>query len=381
MVMRLIAAIVWLIGMGTVSAIAAESQEKPDSLYSLLTVREGAIHVLVDDIDDDSLADLIFTSHGGNFVQVFKQVAPRRFEAAAEQTQAGFHPNDTVLLPGSPKRYLINAEGDGSLKVVTAQPDGRLLLTAERPENAPRATIPFNWPGWGISLAVVPYSGNTLRLLRDFNAEKAEAKAIYPLTLGWEPKHVRRGDLNGDGIEELVLPAFRTNEIWVVEYPGPDKGPVPRRVASFQRGWPRHVIPFDVDRNGTLDLLVPLSTRSEIVVLRNDGKGNFSEAKAIPYPQKPGIHVMTTGQERDGTRYLLAGGINTLVLYRENKDQPGSFEPILLGLSSWPNWLELTDIDGDGWLDAVLAMQGNVSSRIVYGPLWETFNKLAPQEK
>jgi hypothetical protein len=117
------------------------------------------------------------------------------------------------------------------------------------------------------------------------------------------------------------------------------------------------------------------------VVLRNDGKGKFSEAKAISYPQKPGIHVMTTGQERDGTRYLLAGGINTLVLYRENKDQPGSFESILLGLSSWPNWLELKDIDGDGWLDVVLAMQGNVSSRIVYGPLWETFNKLAPQEK
>ena len=188
-------------------------------------------------------------------------------------------------------------------------------------------------------------------------------------------------DLNGDGIDELVLSSRLSNEIWVIDYPGSDKEPTPRRLWSFEQGWPRHVLPFDVDRNGTVDLLAPMAVRQETVVLLNDGKGHFTEGKPIPYPGKVGIHVMTTGQDRNGTRYLLAGGVYALVLYREIKDTPGVFENIQLPLARWPNWVELKDIDGDGWLDAVTAIQGTEPSAVIYGPLWETFTTLAASKK
>jgi hypothetical protein len=119
-----------------------------------------------------------------------------------------------------------------------------------------------------------------------------------------------------------------------------------------------------------------MAVRQEIVVLLNDGKGNFSQGKPVPYPGNSGIHVMTAGQDRDGTRYLLAGGSRALVLYRELKDAPGGFENVMLPLATWPNWVELKDIDGDGWLDAVAAIQGNAPSPVIYGPLWETFTAL-----
>ena len=94
--------------IGASCASAAESQDT--SLQSILPVQRGAIHVLVDDLTGDGLVDLAFTSHGGNYVHVDRQTAPRRFEVTAEQAIAGFHPNDMIALPGSPRHYLINAE-------------------------------------------------------------------------------------------------------------------------------------------------------------------------------------------------------------------------------------------------------------------------------
>lgn len=371
----------------TASIAVAEETALPSAnvssdILSMLPTEGGALHVLVDDIDGNGRPDLAFTSHGNSDIQVYKQIAPRRFEASSPQAVTGFHPNDTIALPGTPKRYLINAEGEGKLKVVRAQPDGRFELVAERAQPAPRASTPFFWPGWDLSLAVVPYNGKTLTLLRGFNPETGDVKSVYQLEIGIDPKHVRLADLNGDGIDELVLTTLRGNELWVIDYPGPDKNPTPRRLWSFERGWPRHVLPFDVDRNGTVDLLVPMSVRQETVVLLNDGKGHFTEGKPIPYPVRPGIHVMTTGQDRDGTRYMLAGGIKALVLYREIKDAPGNFENTTLSLATWPNWVELKDIDGDGWLDAVAAIQGGGAlSPVIYGPLWEAFTTLSASKK
>ena len=371
----------WMVGIVAMAEDATTPPvSAPPDAQSLLPT-QGVIHVLADDITGDGRLDLIFTSHNNNEIQVYQQVAPRHFEAHDPQAITGFHPNDTIVLPSTPKRYLINAEGEGKLKVVKAQPDGRLELISERAQPAPRASTPFFWPGWDLSLAVAPFSGRFLTLLRGFNPETAEVNAVYTLTLGNEPKHVRSADLNGDGIDELVLTSRLGNDVWVIDYPGPDKEPVPRRLWPFKQGWPRHVLPFDIDRNGTVDLLVPMAVRQEIVVLLNDGKGHFTEGKPIPYPGKAGIHVMTTGQDRDGTRYFLAGGIHALVLYRESKDTPGVFENIQLPLARWPNWVELKDMDGDGWLDAVTAIQGTEPSAVIYGPLWETFTKLAAGKK
>jgi hypothetical protein len=39
--------------------------------------------------------------------------------------------------------------------------------------------------------------------------------------------------------------------------------------------------------------------------------------------------------------------------------------------------VELADVDGDGWLDAVVANQGPLESQVIYGPLWDVFGKLA----
>lgn len=351
----------------------------PRDRATRLLVPSGAFHVLVDDLDGDGRADLAFTSHGGNSIRIFRQVGPRRFRATDEQDIVGFHPNDTIVLPGTPKRYLVNAEGMNRLRVVAAQPDGRLTLVSDYEQPHPLGSTPFAWPGWGpLSLAVVPYSGTTLTLLHDFDPEKGTAKAALTIATDDDPQLVRQADLNGDGIPELVFPTFRSSKIWALEYAGSEQAPRLRELASFKGGWPRHVAPFDLNRDGKMDLLVPMSVRQQIAVLLNDGQGHFVESDSIAYPGSVGIHTLAVGQDSSG-RYLFAGGSRALVLYRERGQKPGDFESLVLPRPSftWPNRVELMDVDGDGWLDAVIADRGPLHSQVIYGPLWDTFSELS----
>lgn len=75
----------------------------------------------------------------------------------------------------------------------------------------------------------------------------------------------------------------------------------------------------------------------------------------------------------------MAGGSRALVLYRERKEQAGDFENRVVERPdfTWPNRVELVDVDGDRWLDAVVADQGAAQSEIIYGPLWDIFGKLS----
>ncbi len=349
----------------------------PEGGYTRFLVRGGAFHVLVDDLTGDGRADLAFTSHSGNMIRVFRQVAPRRFEATGDQDIAGFHPNDTIALPGVPKRYVINAEGMGRLRVVVAQPDGSLTRIADYTQPQPLGSTPFAWPEWGrLSLAVAPYAGSAMTLLRDFDPEKGEARAALTLPAGQDPRPARLADLQGDGIPELVFPSFWDNKVWAIEYAGAEQTPKARKLAAFKEGWPRHVVPLDVNQDGKMDLLVPMSVQERIVVLLNDGQGHVTEGAPIIYPGRIGVHTLAVGQDRGG-RYLLAGGSHALVLYRERKEQPGGFQNIMLPILNWPNRVELADVDGDGWLDAVVANQGPLESQVIYGPLWDVFGKLA----
>ncbi len=348
----------------------------PQDRYTRFLVTRGAFHVLVDDMTGDGRTDLAFTSHGGNMIRVFRQTEPRRFEATEEQDIAGFHPNTTIALPGFPKRYLMNAEGTSQLRVMAAQPNGYLKQVSNYSQHQPLDSTPFVWPNWGrLSLAVVPYTGTELTLLRDFDPEKGEAKTAIAISTDPDPRPVRLADLNGNGIPELVFPTFRSNKIWAIEYPGPEQTPRLRELASFKEGWPRQVTPLDLNQDGKMDLLVPMSVQERVVVLLNDGQGHFIEGEAIAYPGRVGVHTLAAGQDKGG-RYLLAGGSRALVLYRERKEQPGKFESILLPIINWPNWVELADVDGDDWLDAVIANQGPQESEVIYGPLWDIFGKL-----
>jgi hypothetical protein len=347
---------------------------------------DDAIHVLADDVNGDGRTDLVFTSHSGSYLQAFLQGLNRRFDAGPELKDiAGHHPNDLVNLPSVPKRYLLNAEGAGELRVVAPAGDGRLVLVAELPVAPPRTALPFSWPGWGLSVAVVPYGGTSLLLLRQFNAATGKAGRDYKLGRARGIKYLSPADTDGDGIDELwfTTAGFAPSipgGVWRMRYPGPEGTPRPEQVGTAWGSGANVVVPVDLNGDGAPDILVPNEIRPTIGTLMNDGKGSFNPGADIPVPFLRGVQYLATAVDHDGTRYLAAAGVGGIVLLGQAGDRE-HFEAQRIRLQSYCQYLVLQDIDGDGWLDLVGALAGGAGAPdVIFGPLWETFSVLAAQQ-
>jgi len=343
---------------------------------------EGDIFVVVaDDVDHDGRVDLIATNRGRETVQILYQKTPRQFETGPAAKVLGFHADEFTRLPGAESRYVLSAEGQGVLKVLLPDGKGSLREGASYPLDSPYAATAFSWPDWGVSLAVAPYQGETLTVLRNFQADTGQVEADYPLAVAGHsvPGVVTAADIDGDGISELLYTTRRSRTLWRVDYPKDGKPPKPTLVWTAPVGAPRHLAMADLSGGGTVDILLPLESERRIATLLNDGKGHFTPGPELTVPSSAwGPARLAIAEDRDGSLLLVADTERSLVFYRIEKGNPFRYGAIELPIDASLNQLMLQDIDGDGELDVVMIM--NVvedSLRIIYGPLWKALaNKL-----
>ena len=199
---------------------------------------EDADYVLADDFDGDGRPDLAFTSHAASYTQVFYQHAPRHFEPGPQVKAVGFHPNALLRLPGQNRPlYLMNAEGLNQLLVMAPTPSGGLAVVSSRPVAQPKSTTPFRWPGWGLGLAVAPFSRSAVTLLKGFDPLTGWAEEmVIPLSHTYvQVGDIAAADLDGDGVDELVFATDLTNDVWVIRCP--KTGEPPHRIAVALRSW------------------------------------------------------------------------------------------------------------------------------------------------
>ncbi len=362
------------------SANSAPSIGENDVLPRPLPIMHKVFAVVVDDIDRDGRPDLLVTYRSEGTAQVLYQKAPRQFEAGPPAKILGFHPDGLTRFPGVERRYVLSAEGDTALRVLGVDEAGNIKAIADHPQEGPFATTAFTWPNWGTSLAVVPYEGYGLFLLRNFQPETAQVEKEFVLG---KPEHrvpgeVTVADLNGDGIPELLYTTRRSRTLWRVNYPKDNRDPEPVAIWKTPVGAPRHLAIADLNGDGAPDILLPLESERRIAVLLNDGKGEFTPGPELPVPSDSwSPHRLAVAEDRDGSLLLVAGTENSLMIYRIEKGNPYRYKTFELPLGSRVNQvLLLRDIDGDGNLDLLLTLSKIEDSlQILYGPLWKKLTK------
>lgn len=357
---------------------------------------EGQVFDLaIEDLNADGLKDLISVDHGKNQARLIYQTAPQQWGAQTDYAGVGFHPGNLLTWPGSAKTLILGAEGDNSIRALAPERGGGLNVVSNLKELAPRYIERFRWPGWGESLVVSPYANGYVVLLKNYDPLKgqAEQRVIVPLSTKAHSiraaERVTVADVDGDGIDELLMVFAVTNELLQVKFPGAKSKGDPKISLLYQSdlwGAANEAHAIDLDGDGDQDLLVPdeigPAPKGVIRVLINEGKGKLKEGTPIPFSKPNGVQELSVSRDQDGRGYFLAVGFGGLALYQVPEGwKDGDTIPMRSldwAADDYSRSIKFVDVDGDGWLDALV---GRVYSDnpiwIAYGPLWQRFAEFA----
>jgi hypothetical protein len=361
--------------------------------------------LMAEDINGDSHLDLTVMDHGGNNAQLFYQDAQRQWSPGPSFTGVGFHPGNLFRWPGDPARYILSAEGDNAVRVLTADAAAGFKIESQLNEVKPRYGNRFRWPGWGDSLVLSPFDMDSLFLLKDYDPAQGKAAerihvplAEQPPSVLW-PGPITVTDIDADGSDDLLYATPVTRQVFVVQAPRsvpitpkkkqkPKQTPIKPRLLATDPLWggPSQVVDGELNGDGWVDLLVPDETLpGKINVLVNVGQGSFKAAPSIDSPHDQGITELKTARDKDGLRYILSAGYGFLALYQVPigwvPEQPLTPRAIRWKKADHATALALQDLDGDGWLDLVLGRSnGEKRLWVLYGPLWDRFAAMTAQQ-
>lgn len=214
------------------------------------------------------------------------------------------------------------------------------------------------------ALAVVAL-GSTVTLIGTAAAQQqASFVAHREFNIGGEqPSHFAQGDLNGDGIPDLVITEniFATATQQVVELLGNRDGsfsaPVILNAGSQIKG---AVVIADFNKDGAND--VALTQQGGVVVLRGDGRGGFGSPMTFTGTSSAAA-MISADVNGDGKLDLaIADSGNTVALLLGNGD--ATFQaPLTFAVGQFPGGIAAGDFNGDGHLDLAVTDGGSSQSQ------------------
>ncbi len=179
------------------------------------------------------------------------------------------------------------------------------------------------------------------------------------------PYGIARGDLNGDGKQDVVVATTTGSNIHVLL--GNGDGTFQSQVAYFSGGNPYAVVTADFDGDGKLDVASANSTEGNISVFIGNGDGTLKSRVAYSAGSNPNT-LRTADFNLDGKLDLVTlGSPNKIGIFLGNGN--GTFQPVLTPTAPNAVFSVLAgDLNGDGKPDLVtLDFSGSILVLLGHG--------------
>lgn len=355
---------------------------------------EGPLDVAVGDVGevdatDRGLSDVVVANFQGDTLAVFYQ------------NRSGELVRDSLLPTGSHPNTLAigDVDGDGRNDVLVAntQPNGEGFYTVSRflqkngnltgtSRGKFRLTpaLPLETSGEPVFVAIGDMDGDGLHDVVVANKDSAGSGTLLlfyqspshelvptppPLETGASPFAVAIGDLDGDGHNDLVATGRGTLTVFYQDPGAKDRGgrfPPRRRRTLSVSGLPTMMRLADLNRDFRLDIVAVGQTPDAVHVFLQESSAGFPEVATLAFSPGFAPLFMATGDVNADTRddVVLVGareGVNGMMsVYLQNS--PGALPAVASGeplrVEDRPKSLEVGDLNGDGRND--LLVTGNI---------------------
>lgn len=357
---------------------------------SILEVYQGVDFVHVADADEDGILDLLGTRDDD------KDNAHGRGFALAIMLGNGDgtfgDPLEHCLGPSPVHVGLADLDGGGTLDLVASVPmDGAVsVLLGERdgglfhPDN-----IEYTLNNWASPNDVRAHdiqndgARDVLLLSTTYGATLLHGDGLGGLThasdfvTGFNPREMDLGDLDGDGLDDLVAASPNGDKVFVRINDGAGSWTTKAAVDLFEQE-PASVVLADMDRDGHLDVV---AGSNPVSVALGTGTGHFGAPIFAPSGTSARVRV----GDVDGDGHLdvattqggvLSGGALAVLL----GDGTGNLaEPVLWEVAgSNLVFNDLVDVDGDTDLDAIMTSYSDESVVVMLNLGNGTFLDLPP---
>ena len=197
------------------------------------------------------------------------------------------------------------------------------------------------------------------------------AVAGSPFATGTAPRSVAVGDFNGDGIPDLAIPNFASNNVTLLLGNG-SGGFSPASNSPFAVGTgPQFVAIGDFNGDGFLDLAVANETSSNVTILLGNGAGGFAASSGSPFGVGTQPQCVVVGDfNGDGIEDIATAnyGSNNLTVMLGNGS--GGFtatagSPFAAGGA--PYAIVVGDFNGDGMQDLAAANLNDNNVTVLLG--------------
>ena len=191
------------------------------------------------------------------------------------------------------------------------------------------------------------------------------------LPLSFNPSSVIAGDLNGDGIPDLVYgtdgPAGPALHSLLADGRG---GYAPGFDVALPPGASTRCQLADLNGDRKLDLVCVSVSTEQLIVLSGRGDGSFGTARTTPLPGNGDSVLLVaavTDLNRDGTPDVVVttGGLQLYVLLNDGTGIL-SPAPVVAG-TVYGAYVQVADLNGDGYPDLLVQAAGSLNTEVQFG--------------